>query len=253
MCPLFAGGSVMPPYNPLEKFGLKNVTAAFSARLDGNMSLSYGDTRDSLRNRKVFLEKIGVDYRSLVCAKQAHGKNIEYITEEKKGSGALDYESSISDTDGFITDKKNIPIAILTADCLSVFVYDPAEPAIAILHAGWRGTEKNIAAEGVRSMRERFGSSPEELLVGFGPSIGSCCFEVERDFKSNFPFGLVNRDGRIFMDIALINREQLKAGGVKEENIFDPELCTLSQNKDFFSFRKETESAGRMISVIMLK
>jgi len=243
----------MPSYDPLEKFGLKNVTAAFSSRSYGNMSLSYGDTRDSLKNRKVFLDRLGIDYRSLVCAKQVHGKNVEDITEEKKGSGALDYDSSISDTDGFITDKKNIPIAILTADCLSIFLYDPARPAIAILHAGWRGTEKNIAAEGVKSMRERFGSSPEKLLAGFGPSIRSCCFEVEKDFKSNFPFGLVKRDGRIFMDIALINREQLKAGGVREENIFDPELCTLSQNKDFFSFRKEADSAGRMISVITLR
>lgn len=240
-------------YDPLEKFGLKDTVAAFSSRGDGNMSLSYGDIHDSLKNRERFLSAIGVDYRSLVCAKQVHGKNIEYITEEKKGSGALDFESSISDTDGFITDKKNIPLAILTADCLSVFVYDPARPAIAILHAGWRGTEKNICAEGVRAMRERFGSSPEELLVGFGPSIRACCFEVEKDFKSNFPFGLVKREGRIFMDIALVNREQLKAGGVKEENIFDPKICTSSQNKDFFSFRKEAEAAGRMISVIMLK
>lgn len=240
-------------YNPLEKFGLKDTVAAFSARLDGNMSLSYGDTRDSLENRKAFLSAIGIDYRWPACAKQVHGKNIEYITEEQKGSGALDYDSSISDTDGFITDKKNIPLAVLTADCLSIFVYDPARPAIAILHAGWRGTEKNVAGEGVRKMGERFSSKPKELLVGFGPSIRSCCFEVEKDFKSNFPFGLVERGGRIFMDIALINREQLKTSGVKAENILDPELCTFSQNKDFFSFRKEAESAGRMISVIMLK
>ncbi|TAM35482.1 peptidoglycan editing factor PgeF [bacterium] len=243
----------MKIHNPLEKFGLKNVVAAFSTRRNGNMSLSYGDTRDSLENRKKFLSSIGIDYLSLVCAKQVHGKNIEYITEEKKGSGALNYDSSISDTDGFISDKKNIPIAILTADCLSIFIYEPARPAIAILHAGWRGTEKNIAAEGVRVMRERFASKPDELLVGFGPSIRSCCFELDKDFKSNFPFGLVNREGRIFMDIALINREQLKAGGVKEENIFDPELCTFCGNKDFFSFRKEAGSAGRMISVIMLR
>lgn len=240
-------------YNPLEKFGLKTVTAAFSSRRDGNMSLCYGESRDSLENRKAFLSAIGIDYRSLVCAKQVHGKKIEYVTEANKGSGALEYDSSIAATDGFITDQRNIPIAILTADCLSVFIYDPATAAIAILHAGWRGTEKNIAGEGARVMRERFGSRAPELLVGFGPSIGPCCFEVEKDFKSNFPFGLINRGGRIFMDIASINRKQLLESGVKEENIFDPELCTFSENKDFFSFRKEAESAGRMISVIMLK
>lgn len=232
---------------------MQKVAAAFSRRQDGNMSLCFGDTQNSLENRKKFLCAIGIDYRNLICAKQVHGKNVEYVTEANKGSGALEYDSSVADTDGFITDKRSVPIAILTADCLPVFVYDPKRPAIAILHAGWRSTEKNISGKGIRVMQESFGSRPEDLLVGFGPTIGSCCFEVEKDFKSNFPFGLINRDGRIFMDIALINYKQLLSCGVKEENIFDPKLCTFSENKDFFSFRKEAEAAGRMISVLMLK
>lgn len=243
----------MQAYNPLQKFGLDSVTAAFSKRQDGNMSLCYGDISGSLENRKKFLDIIGIDYRGLICAKQAHGKNIEYVTEENKGRGALDYDTSFADTDGFITDKRGAPVAILTADCLSVFIYDPARPAIAILHAGWRGTEQNICAEGVRVMRERFGSQPQSLLAGFGPSIRSCCFEVEKDFKTNFPFGLVNRGGRIFMDIALVNLRQLVDSGVREENIFDPKICTVSDNENFFSFRKEAQGAGRLISVIMIK
>lgn len=243
----------MQPDNPLQKFGLNSIIAAFSKRQDGNMSLCYGDTAASLENRKRFLDAIGINYRDLICAKQVHGKNVEYAAGENKGRGALDYESSFDDTDGFVTDKRGLPIAILTADCLSVFIYDPLRPAIAILHAGWRGSEKNICAEGIRVMRERFGSQPQTLLIGFGPSIRSCCFEVEKDFKSNFPFGLIKRGGRIFMDIALINQRQLAACGVKEENIFDPEVCTFSDNDNYFSFRKEAEGAGRLISVIMLK
>lgn len=243
----------MQIYNPLGEFGLKNVLAVFSRRQDGNMSLCSGDTRDALANREKFLSGIGIDYRDLICAKQEHGKNIEYITEANKGSGALEYDSSVAATDGFVTDEKNVPIAVLTADCLPIFVYDPKKPAIAILHAGWRSTEKNISGEGAMAMQERFGSAPEDLLVGFGPAIRSCCLEVEKDFKSNFPYGLINRDGCIFMDIALINRKQLLGCGVKDENISDPKLCTFSKNKDFFSFRKEAQAAGRMISVLMLR
>jgi len=239
--------------NPLEKFGLKDIVSAFSRRQDGNMSLSYGDTRESLGNRKRFLSAIGIDYRDLICAKQVHGKNVAYVRQADKGSGALDYDSSISGTDGLLTDKKNLPIAILTADCLSVFVYDPVRPAVGILHAGWRSTEKNICGQGIRLMQEKFGSKPDELLVGFGPSIRSCCCKMDNDFKSNFPFGLINRDGSVYMDIALINTKQLVDCGVKQDNIFDPGLCTFSQNEDFFSFRKEAQSAGRMISVIMLR
>lgn len=174
----------MKVHNPLEKFGLKNVVAAFSTRSDGNMSFSYGDTVESLENRQAFFSGIGIDYRSLVCAKQVHGRNVEYITAAEKGRGALDYDSSMPDTDGFFTDGKNIPVAILTADCLSVFIYDPARPAVAILHAGWRSTEKNIAGAGVELMGDKFGSNPAGLLVGFGPSIRSCCFEVERISKA---------------------------------------------------------------------
>jgi len=243
----------MPPFNPLEKFALNSVVAAFSTRHDGNMSFSYGYAKKSLENRIKFLNNIGIDYHSLICAKQVHGKNVEYLTKKNKGRGALDYDSSVIDTDGFVTDKIGVPAAILTADCLSVFIYDPKRPAIAILHAGWRSSEKNICAEGIRVMRERFDSQPQRLLVGFGPSIRSCCFEVEKDFKSNFSFGLINRGGRIFMDIVLINQRQLIACGVKEKNIFDPKICTLSDNENFFSFRKEAQACGRSISVIMLR
>jgi polyphenol oxidase len=242
----------MRPFNPLEKFGIDSVIAAFSQRQNGNMSLSYGDTRDSLENREKFLSGLGIDYRNLITAKQVHGKKIEYVTQANSGSGALDYDSSIMGTDGFITDQPGVPIAILTADCLSVFICDPKRPAIAILHAGWRSTEKNISQEAVSLMQNKFGSQAKDLFVGFGPSIRSCCFEVEDDFKSNFAFGLSKKDGRVFMDIALINQRQLVDCGVDEGNIFDPALCTFSDD-DFFSFRKQAQAAGRLISVMMLK
>jgi YfiH family protein len=242
----------MQPFNPLEKFGIDPVIAAFSRRQDGNMSLSFGDTQGSLKNRKQFLSNLGIDYRDLITAQQVHGKNVEYMTGKNKGSGALDYDRSIKDTDGFITDQPGTPLAILTADCLSVFIYDPRRPTVAILHAGWRSTEQNISQAGVSRMQEEFGSQPKDLFVGFGPSIRSCCFEVDKDFKSNFSFGLIKRNERIFMDIALINRRQLIDCGVREENIFDPGFCTFSDN-DFFSFRKEAQDAGRLISVVMLK
>jgi len=242
----------MPIFNPLEKFKIDSLAACFSRRQDGNMSFTFGGTQNTLENRRKFLSNLGIDYRDLITAKQTHGKNVGYMHKENKGMGALDYESAVSDTDGFITDQPGVPLAILTADCLSIFIYDPRRPAIGILHAGWRGTEKNIAQAGVSRMREEFNSRPEDLQIGFGPSIRSCCFQVENDFKSNFPFGLRKRDGRVFMDIALINQRQLVACGVKEENIFDPALCTYSDH-DLFSFRKEAENAGRLISVMMLR
>ena len=242
----------MSAINPLEKFKIAALVAAFSQTQDGNMSLSCGDTQNVLAKRKHFLAGLDIDYKDLIIAKQVHGKNIHYLRKEDKGKGALDYESSVTDTDGFITDQPKVPLAVLTADCLSVFIYDPGRPAIGILHAGWRSTEQNIAQEGVSAMQNKFSSRPKDLLVGFGPSIRACCFEVEKDFKSNFSFGRSEREGRVFMDIALINQRQLLSCGVKKDNIYDPELCTFS-DQNFFSFRREAQDAGRLISVMMLK
>ena len=109
----------------------------------------------------------------------------------------------------------------------------------------------NNLRRAVFGMQNKFGSQPKDLLVGFGPSIRACCFEVEQGFKSNFAFGLVKREGRVFMDITLINQRQLVDCGVREGNIFDPQLCTFS-DEGFFSFRKEAKDAGRLISVMML-
>ncbi|MFH0917735.1 MAG: laccase domain-containing protein, partial [Candidatus Omnitrophota bacterium] len=112
----------MMPYNPLEKFRISSVISAFSLRQDGNMSLSFGDTAGSLKNRENLLSGLGIDYRDLITAQQVHGKNIEYVAQKDQGSGALDYASSVSDTDGFITDQPKVALAILTADCLSIFI-----------------------------------------------------------------------------------------------------------------------------------
>lgn len=239
--------------NPLEKFGLSNVVSVFSRRRDGNMSLCFGDTRGAVENRKRFLSEAGIDYRGLVCAKQVHGKTVAVAGPMNKGSGALDYNSSIAGVDGFLTSARGVPIAILTADCLSVFVYDPSGPAVGILHAGWRSTEQNICYEAVRLMQMKFGSRPDRMLAGFGPSIRVCCCKMDDGFQSNYPFGLIRREAGLYMDIALINKRQLIDCGLMEKNIFDPEICTYSDNENFFSFRKEAERAGRMISVVMLK
>jgi len=99
-----------------------NLTCAFSHRQLGNMSLFYGDTEGALIHRRRFLEPLGMDYRDLACAGQIHSDRIQYVTEQDKGKGASSHEASIADTDALITDKKDLPLAIFTADCLSVFL-----------------------------------------------------------------------------------------------------------------------------------
>jgi len=233
-------------------FDHASVISEFSRR-PKNMSLIHGETKDAVNNRKDFLGKLGVDYRELVCARQIHGDRVKFIDELDKGSGAVLEEDSLDGIDALITDKRNLPLAVFTADCLSVFLFDSKNYAIGLIHAGWRGSQKEITAKTVMLMRGKFNTQSAHLYAGFGPAIRNCCYEVGRDFKEYFAQGVTERDHRNYLDLAEVNKKQLLDLGVKEKNIFDPKICTSCSSDEFFSYRKELSACGRIMSVIMLK
>ena len=239
-------------YRLFEGLPHGNLTCAFSMRKHGNMSLVYGDTKHALNNRKAFLRELDINYEDLVCARQIHGNNIKYVKEQDRGKGALSYDSAIADTDGLITDKRNLPLAVFTADCLPIFLYEPRTPSIALVHAGWRSSKENISARAIELMQEEFNIKIKDLYVGFGPGIRGCCYEVGRDFGNFFSDELRQRAGHYYLDLVKINKKQLLRLGVRDINISDVKICTSCQNEDLFSYRKEGSSCGRMMSVAML-
>ena len=166
---------------------------------------------------------IGVDIQRVFWRKQVHGDDVLIAGKEACARGC-------PDADAFVTDRNNVPIAIRTADCVPVFIYDPLKQVIALAHAGWKGTRQRIAFKTVQEMQDKFGCRCYDLKVALGPSIRSCCYEV---------------------DIVTANRRQLVEAGVVDGNIFDGRVCTCC-NKDYFSFRRDREKAGRMISLMML-
>lgn len=234
-------------------FNHPDSICAFSSRLNQNMSLCYGKTTESLNNRKDFLEGLGIKYQDLVCAKQIHSNRVRYAKEEDRGSGALSYDSSIPDTDAFITDKKNLPLAVFTADCLSIFLYAPKASVIGLIHAGWRSTKEDITTRTVELMQREFDIHPKDLYAGFGPAIRDCCYEVSTEFKDNFAYGIKQKSGRYYLDLAGINKKELLDLGVNQVNISDSGICTSCRNNEFFSYRKEGKNSGRMMSVMMLR
>lgn len=230
-----------------------NLIAVFTTRHFANMSLTYGDAKEALTCRRNFLISSGIDYKDLICAKQIHSNHVRYVTENNKGSGALSYDTSISDTDAFISDRKNLPLAVFTADCLSIFLYDPIKPAIGLIHAGWRSSQENITTKTIELMQQQFNTKPLDLYVGLGPAIRSCCYKVGDRFREFFPLDVSEKSGSYYLDLIAANKRELLNLGVKEANIFDSGVCTSCQNEEFFSFRKEGKSCGRIMSVIMLR
>ncbi|MEW5759112.1 MAG: peptidoglycan editing factor PgeF [Candidatus Omnitrophota bacterium] len=229
------------------------LTLAFSNRRDGNMSFNCGNTKKSLNNRRLFLSRIGIKYQDLICAKQIHSTNVFSVTKKDKGSGALAYESAISDTDALVTNKKNLPLGIHTADCLSIFIYDSDKKAVGIVHAGWHSTKEKIIVKTIHKMQNEFNSSLKDLFFLFGPAIRSCCYKVGESFSSIFSQSVIKRGNDYYFDLIKENHSQILSLGVTEKDIFDSGICTSCQNKDYFSYRKEGNSCGRILSVIILR
>ena len=212
------------------------------------------------------IETVRLNYRTVcacenipaercVLSHQTHTDNIRIVTEEDVGKGIFN-PSDIKDTDGLVTNVKNLPLVIFYADCVPVLLYDPVKKVIAAVHAGWRGTVNNIAGKAVRVMSENFGCNPADILAAIGPSIASCCFETGKDVAEEFIFAGFNecifyKNDSIYIDLQHSNELFLQKEGVN--NITISMLCTKCRCDEFFSHRGCGADTGRMALIACLK
>ena len=219
------GGVSMAPYNSL------------------NVADHVDDDPDSIainRDRLAASARLPSDP---VWLKQVHGKTIIDAA----------VATPATEADGSVSSVPDIVCAVLTADCLPVFLCDQAGGQAAVLHAGWRGLSAGIIEQGVRAM-----SAPApELLAWLGPAIGPDVFEVGTDVRQVF----IRHDpqaqtafkasghNKWLADIYLLARMRLQALGLKQ--ITGGDYCTYSDEDRFFSFRRDGK-CGRMASLIWL-
>lgn len=216
------------------------------------MALHCGPPGQVLRNRERFLSALGMDAQALVCARQVHGAQIRLVEPADRGKGAVDPESALPDTDALITAQRGIPIAIFTADCLPVFLSAPEVPGIGLVHAGWRGTAAGIVTRTLERMCREFGIAVPQVYAVFGPAIRACCYEVGAEFQGTFPAHVQRRNERLFCDLIAANTAQLLSAGVPAAHISDSGICTACFPETYFSHRRRPDTAGRMMSVMML-
>lgn len=193
-------------------------------------------------------------YMRYVSLRQVHGDRIVVIDHPPKSA----FETH-ADADAVITRVPELTLIALTADCLSIFYWvpDPSRKRrsswVGVAHAGWRGTRDQIAVKTLRALCERSGERPERVQAAFGPSIGCAHYEVGEEFASIFPRSTRrSRDGKLRFDLSGENRRQLIGAGLKDEHLHDHGVCTAAEAEDFYSYRREKENAGRMLSWIAL-
>jgi len=153
--------------------------------------------------------------------------------------------------DAVITDKKHVLIGVLVADCVPILLYDNIRGIIGAVHAGWRGTAKQIIKETVRTMQERFGSMPADISVAVGPSIKQCSYEVDEDvsnavIEATGEGDYYRRQGnKYFIDLSSANRIQALDMGVLSKNIWQSDECTFCKPEKYYSYRYSKGLSGR--------
>ena len=251
-----------------EKTGL--VKHGFSTRLGGvssgdldslNLGVKKKDTAENiLNNYRIFTRSLGIDMEDLVLTDQVHRANIVEVNREDRGKGLI-RESDIIDIDGFITNKKEVALVTFYADCVPLFFLDPVKKAIGLTHAGWKGTVERIGQRTIEKMIKSYGTDPSDILIGIGPSIGQCCFEVGGEvieivrgkFEDSDKYFYKKENGKYMLDLWTLNKDQFLDMGIKEGNITVSNICTKCNRDIFFSHRGDNGKTGSLAAIMQLK
>ncbi|MGH3055766.1 MAG: polyphenol oxidase family protein [Gaiellaceae bacterium] len=213
---------------------------AFTTRLGGvsegpyaslNLGRKSGDVVEHVdENRRIVCDALGANLEQLALNYQVHSDRVLRAVPALRGEHA----------DGLWTDEPGLPILAMSADCLPIALarVDASTPAVAVLHAGWRGLLAGIVAAGVQALGRG------ELAAAIGPGIGPCCYEVGEEvaapFRERFGDDVV-REGRL--DLWTSAARALRAAGVVRVDRFA--RCTACEPETFFSHRRDAGRTGR--------
>lgn len=218
-----------------------------------NVGGTVGDERERVRENRVrTFRTLGRNPHSLYDVWQVHSADVVLATAPH------DTSPPELKADAIITDSREVTLFMRFADCVPILLYDPARRAVGIIHAGWQGTIKRVAAEAVRSMQAAFGSRPADMLAGVGPSIGPDHYEVGPDvvarvrksFEVDAEALLPSHGGHTHFDLWAANRLLLERAGVNSVEVAG--LCTACHTSDWYSHRAEKGQTGRFGALIAL-
>lgn len=217
----------------------------------GTRDLGDGRNIDTAIN---FVQANAPNFKTIVIPEQIHSVNVTNFS-----ANLIDNVERIPETDGVVTKDANSVLTVITADCCPIMFVDKKQGIIGIAHLGWRGSVKRLGQKMVKKIID-LGGKKENIMVAIGPSIGQCCYDVEDEryyqFVEEFD-GYADKifhrhQGRLHLNLALLNYLQIKELGVLEKNIDYFPFCTRCDKKRFFSFRRDKkQDYGEMMSFVV--
>jgi polyphenol oxidase len=173
-----------------------------------------------------------------------HGNTVRYV--DKAGYAG--------ESDAMITDMPGLGLVISAADCTSVYIYDFSRKIIAGVHAGWRGTQKNILEHTLTMLIDDFKCTAETMAVYIAPSINCAVYEVDTDVACQFNEKYIKQKGaKYLLDVSGKNYDEVLKFGILGKNIQLSSLCTFQMKDVFHSYRREGLKSGRSLGVIAMK
>jgi len=201
------------------------------------------DPRNIRENRDRLFTSLGISEAQAASSHQVHGDQI--LLAEAPGR----YEGY----DALMTKRPCVFVAVTVADCTPILVCDPANRAVAAIHAGWKGTAARIVEKTITAMTRHFGTAPGDCLAYVGTCIDECSYEVGEEVGKQFDSLFARFDqasGKYFVDLKAANAAQLEGAGILRKNIEISPFSTVLHNEDYFSHRKEKGVTGRMTAII---
>ncbi len=186
-------------------------------------------------------ESLQIPATSIMIPRQTHSTNVCWV----------DTFGEVPDTDAVITDKPGLCIAVKTADCIPILIYDNRRHLIAAVHAGWRGTVGRILENTLQLMQSR----AEDISAIIGPGISLESFEVgdevyEQFLQAGFPMQrLAKRYAKWHINLKDANRWLLESNGITNIQVSDIDTLTTPE---YYSARRDTINTGRNINGIMI-
>jgi len=225
---------------------------AFPELIHGYSTRAFGDmgSEDIKESFPQFASALHISIDSVILMEQVHGSFVRVVLEKSVGNRS-------EQTDGMISDQKNVFLCVRSADCVPLLAYDPEKKMCGIAHAGWKGAISDIAAQLISKMK-KLGSNVPDIRVGIGPSIRVCCYAIENDrralFAETFPEYaatiLQARNGVVFCSLQALVKLQLESVGIIKDHIEDSGMCTKDMKETFYSFRRNNRSEGVFAGII---
>ncbi len=238
------------------KHGFFNSIGGHSKKIYKSLNCGPGSLDNKInvkKNLQIVRKKISNKAKNIFLLHQIHSNKFIFIDKKYNNRNK-------PKADAIITDQRNIPIAVLTADCVPILIYDGKTKMIAAIHAGWKGAFKGIVNRVIKFMIKK-GCELENITAVIGPSISQKNYEVKEDFKkkfikknkNNYKF-FKKKKSKLYFDLTSYIYSSLKK--IKITNIDVLNIDTFDIKNKFFSARRALKlkhnDYGRNISIIML-